>query len=114
VLGPCCCCCCCCWALACSSLTLLPAPLPCSCSNYDLKMFRNDLKEVMRRAGVEGRPLLLLLGARATQAASTLFSLDLYLLGPPLDLAEPVPPGSLFGRASRPLGQLVPPAPCPS
>lgn len=36
----------------------------CCCRHYDLKMFRNDLKEVMRRAGVEGKPMLLLLGER--------------------------------------------------
>lgn len=35
----------------------------CARSAYDLKSFRNDLKEVMRRAGVEGKPVLLLLGA---------------------------------------------------
>ncbi|KXZ45909.1 DHC7 protein [Gonium pectorale] len=29
--------------------------------SYDLKSFRNDLKEVLRRAGVEGRPLMLFL-----------------------------------------------------
>jgi hypothetical protein len=33
-------------------------------SNYDSKSFRNDLKEVLRRAGVEGKPIMLLLGAR--------------------------------------------------
>jgi dynein heavy chain 2 len=27
--------------------------------NYDVKAFRNDLKEVLKKAGVEGKPMLL-------------------------------------------------------
>lgn len=29
--------------------------------NYDLKSFRNDLKDVLRRAGVDGKPVLMLI-----------------------------------------------------
>lgn len=29
--------------------------------NYDIKTFRNDLKEVLKRAGVEGKPTMLFL-----------------------------------------------------
>ena len=29
--------------------------------NYDVKAFRNDLKEVLKRAGVEGKPIMLFL-----------------------------------------------------
>lgn len=40
----------------------LPAPPPTpSPRSYDLKSFRNDLKEVLRRAGVEGKPVMLFL-----------------------------------------------------
>lgn len=38
-----------------------PTSTPC-CSSYDLKSFRNDLKEVLRRVGVEGKPTLFFMG----------------------------------------------------
>ena len=34
----------------------------CCCSrNYDIKSFRTDLKEVLKKAGVEGKPIMLFL-----------------------------------------------------
>ncbi|PNG99310.1 Cytoplasmic dynein 2 heavy chain 1, partial [Tetrabaena socialis] len=48
---------------------------------YDLKSFRNDLKEVLRRAGVEGKPVLLFLEDHQLVQASFLELINSLLSG---------------------------------
>ncbi|GLI62890.1 cytoplasmic dynein 1b heavy chain [Volvox africanus] len=49
--------------------------------SYDLKSFRNDLKEVLRRAGVEARPVLLFLEDHQIVSASFLELINSLLSG---------------------------------
>nr|ADI46936.1 DHC1bm [Volvox carteri f. nagariensis] len=49
--------------------------------SYDLKSFRNDLKEVLRRAGVEGRPVMLFLEDHQLVSASFLELINSLLSG---------------------------------
>lgn len=62
-----------------SNLATLSACL--SCRKYDARSFRNDLKEVLRVAGVEGRPTLLLLEDHQLEDPGVLEAVNSLLAG---------------------------------